>query len=89
MKRRIFLASLTAALLCGTALGQEAPSDGVGRITVEELKALLAGANPPFVIDVRSGPGRVVKGAVVIPPDQVESRLSEGPRDREVVTYCA
>lgn len=89
MKRRIFLASLIAALLCATALAQEAPSDGVGRIPVEELKALLAGANPPFVIDVRSGPGRVVKGAVVIPLDQIESRLSEVPRDREVVTYCA
>ncbi|HLM56344.1 MAG TPA: hypothetical protein VK422_09535 [Pyrinomonadaceae bacterium] len=89
MKRRIFLAFLAAALLCGTALAQEAPSDGVGRVTVEELKALLAGANPPFVIDVRSGPGRVVKGAVVIPVDQVESRLSEVPRDREVITYCA
>ena len=89
MKRRIFLASLIAALLCGTALAQETPSDGVGRITVEELKALLAGANPPFVIDVRMAPGRIMKGAVLIPVDQIESRLSEVPRDREVVTYCA
>jgi hypothetical protein len=92
MKRRIFLASLAVALLCATALAQGAPqahADGVGRVTVEELKTLLASANPPFLIDVRSGPGRVVKGAVIIPVDQIESRLSEIPRDREVITYCA
>jgi hypothetical protein len=89
MKRRIFLASLAAALMCATATAQETPSDGVGRVTVEELKALLASANPPFVIDVRSGPGRIVKGAAHIPVDQIEARLSEIPRDREVVTYCA
>ena len=89
MKRRIFLASLIAALLCASAPAQEAPADGVGRITVEELKALLADAKPPFVIDVRSGPGRLVKGAVNIPVDQIESRLSEIPLDREVITYCS
>ena len=89
MKRRILLASLAIFLCAAAARAQEAPSDGVGRITVEELKALLASEKPPFVIDVRSGPGRVVKGAVVIPVEQIESRLSEIPRDREVVTYCA
>ena len=90
MKRRIFLTSL-AIFLCAaaTARAQEATSDGVGRITVEELKALLASGTPPVVIDVRPGAARLIKGAVNIPGGDIESRLSEIPRDREIVTYCA
>ncbi len=91
MKRRIFLAALAAALLCGAAAAQgpQGPSDGVGRIPIEEFKALLASDRPPLVIDVRPGAARVIKGAVNITIDELESRLSEIPRDREVVTYCS
>lgn len=65
----------------------------VPRITVEELKAKLAKNAPVFIIDSRS-PGSYdnseikIKGAVRIPMDEVESRLSEIPRDREIVVYC-
>ncbi len=92
MKRRVLLASL-AILLCAaaTARAQEASSDGVGRVTVEEFKALLASNAPPFVIDVRPGAARLIKGAVNITLDEMDSgaRLAEIPRDREIVTYCA
>lgn len=90
MKRRIFLTALAAAaLLCGApARAQESP-EGVGRVTVEELKELMASANPPVVVDVRSTARRVIKGALNITGDQMESRLSELPRDREIITYCA
>ena len=90
MKRRIFLAAvLTTAVLCGAAARAQGPPDGVGRVTVEELKALLASANPPVVIDVRSGARRVIKGALNITVDGIDARLSELPRDREIVFYCA
>ena len=65
----------------------------VPRITVEELKARLAKNAPVFIIDSRS-PGSYdsseikIKGAVRIPMDEVEARLSEIPRDREIVVYC-
>ena len=65
----------------------------VPRITVEELKARLAKNAPVFIIDSRS-PGSYdnseikIKGAVRIPMDEIESRLSEIPRDREIVVYC-
>ena len=88
MKRRILLASL-AVLLCAAGAAGAQESDGVGRITVEELKTLLASGTPPFVIDVRPGAARLIKGAANIPGGDIESRLSEIPRDREVVTYCA
>lgn len=65
----------------------------VPRITVEELKEKLAKNAPVFIIDSRSqgsydGSEIKIKGAVRIPADEIESRLSEIPRDREVVIYC-
>lgn len=89
MKRRIFLAALAAALLCGPAARAQETTDGVGRVTVEELKRLMASPQPPVVVDVRSAARRVIKGALNITNEQIESRLSELPRDREIITYCA
>ncbi len=82
-------ALLGAALAEGAAAQTAAPSDGVERVTLEEFKALLAGKTPPVVIDVRAGATEKIRGAVNIPLGEIESRLGEIPRDREVVTYCA
>jgi 3-mercaptopyruvate sulfurtransferase SseA len=65
----------------------------VPRITVEELKEKLAKNAPVFIIDSRSqgsydGSEIKIKGAVRIPMDEVESRLSEIPHDRQIVVYC-
>jgi hypothetical protein len=64
-----------------------------GRITVEELKAKIAKNEPVVIIDSRSqgsydGSETKIKGAIRIPLDQVESRLKEIPRDKEIVVYC-
>ena len=65
----------------------------IARITVDELKDKLAKNAPVFIIDSRSqgsydGSEIKIKGAVRIPADEIESRLSEIPRDREIVVYC-
>ena len=65
----------------------------VARITVDELKEKLAKNAPVFIIDSRSqgsydGSEIKIIGAVRIPADEIESRLSEIPRDREIVVYC-
>ena len=65
----------------------------VPRITVDELKEKLAKNAPVFIIDSRSQGSYdnseiKIKGAVRIPADEIESRLSEIPRDREIVVYC-
>lgn len=93
MRRRIFLALLMSIALSGAwavaqegAQPQQVPPD---RISLEEFKASLAGKNPVFVLDVRYGVDRKIKGATHITLDQLESRLSELPRDREIVTYCS
>ena len=95
MNRRKFFPTLAAlALLCAAqgpsaAQGPAAPSDGVGRVSVDDLRALLASGRPVLGLDVRGGATEGIKGAVNIPLDQVEARASEIPQDREVVTYCA
>jgi hypothetical protein len=102
MKRRVLLALMLAcAALSGSAtaraqsssggaaqgvgVAQEVPAD---RVTLEEFKRLRA-EGKVFVLDVRYQIYTKIKGASHIPLDQLEARLSELPRDREIVTYCS
>ena len=93
MKGRIVLAVLLSVVAFGAvsarAFAQEAtqqvPPD---RVSLEEFKALRA-EGKIFVLDVRVGATTKIKGAAYIPLDQLEARLSELPRDREIVTYCS
>jgi rhodanese-related sulfurtransferase len=64
---------------------QPPPAD---RIAVEEFKR-LRDAGKVYVLDVRYSIETKIKGAAHVPLDQLESRLSELPRDREIVTYCS
>jgi len=61
------------------------------RLTVTELRAALAGENPPVVLDVRN-PGEVAAGtidkAMHIPLAQLPTRIGEVPTDRPVVASC-
>ena len=59
-------------------------------ISPDELRAALAGPNPPMVIDVRGAEAfraGHIAGAVHIPADEIERSLDRIPRDRPVVTY--
>ncbi|HEX8291395.1 MAG TPA: rhodanese-like domain-containing protein [Pyrinomonadaceae bacterium] len=91
MKRRLFLvillacAALTPARAAAQGQPQEATPD---RITVEEFKALRA-AGRVSTLDVRYQIDKKIRGALHVPLDQLESRLAELPRDREVVAYCS
>jgi hypothetical protein len=92
MKRRLFLVTLLmlAAPVAARASAQaqtpqETPPD---RITLEEFTRLRA-ANQVLVLDMRYQIDRKIKGARHIPLDQLEARLAELPRDREIVTYCS
>lgn len=92
MKRRIFLALLMSIGLAGAsrALAQDAAPQAVpsDRITLEEFKTLRAD-DKILTLDVRIGATTKIKGATYIPLDQLETRLSELPLDREIVTYCS
>jgi hypothetical protein len=90
--RRSVLLLLSAAVLLGWAAAAraqgaaQAPPD---RVSVEELKRMLAEGRPVLVLDVRGRAESLIKGARHVPLDQLEARLGELPRGREIVTYCA
>ena len=68
-----------------------APSDGVKRITTIELRDALQNGTA-IVIDVRGDDPykqNHIKGSISIPFAQIQSRLSELPRDKMIVTYCS
>jgi hypothetical protein len=69
----------------------KAPADGVRRVTLVELKDLLA-KNEAVVIDVRneeSFKASHIKGSKLIPEAEVAKRSDELPKDKLIVTYCA
>ena len=95
MKRRIALAVLLSIFAVGSMSARAsaqtqsaAPQAPPDRVTLEEFKALRA-EGKILVLDVRVGAATKIKGATYLPLDQLESRLGELPRDREIVTYCS
>jgi len=60
-------------------------------LQVKDAATLLAGPNPPLLLDVRE-PWEVetaaVAGAVCIPMGEVPARLAELDRDRPVLVLC-
>jgi rhodanese-related sulfurtransferase len=63
----------------------------IREITPTELQELLAGANPPALIDVREeGEAAIcsIDGSTLIPMNTLPQRLQEIARDRPVALYC-
>jgi membrane protein DedA with SNARE-associated domain len=65
----------------------------LARVSVDELTSLLASAEPPLVVDVRTRGGvwldpRRIPGAVRMAFEDIGERLGALPRAREVVLYC-
>ena len=60
-------------------------------ITPTELREMLAGQNPPLLVDVRE-PVEAniaqIAGSLLIPMNSLPQRLQEIPRDRAVALYC-
>ena len=70
---------------------QQTVNDGARRVTVAELKDLLA-KNEAVVIDVRNQASYDIghiKGARLIPEAEVASHAAELPKDKLIVTYCS
>ena len=68
--------------------------DHDARIDLQALKRRLDRSEPLTLLDVRQTAQvdqdrRTLPGALWIPPDELERRLAELPREREVIAYCA
>ena len=69
----------------------QAAGDGARRVTVAELKDLLA-KDEAVVIDVRnqtSFDAGHIRGARLIPENEVVGHSDELPRNKLIVTYCS
>jgi rhodanese-related sulfurtransferase len=82
-------------VLCRDAAGRRGVVDPEGqevRIDIEQAREKLE-SGEAVVLDVVQ-PGAwdrmdgVVKGAVRIPPEEIEQRFQELPRDLGIVAYC-
>jgi adenylyltransferase/sulfurtransferase len=77
-----------APTLCPTQpLMSETPLE----VTVEEAQRLLAGPNPPLLIDVREMDEYAVcriEGSRLIPMNSIPTRLAEVPQDVPVLVQC-
>lgn len=79
---------------CGLGRGEErreaAAAGALEEIAPAELKALLAGKNPPLVVDVREPHEYEIvnMGARLIPLGSIPERMNELPLDREIVVHC-
>jgi membrane protein DedA with SNARE-associated domain len=66
----------------------------LARITVAELqRSLLEDQPPPLVVDVRSRAGhtydpRRIPGALRMALDELDEKIGELPRDRDIILYC-
>jgi NADPH-dependent 2,4-dienoyl-CoA reductase/sulfur reductase-like enzyme/rhodanese-related sulfurtransferase len=60
-------------------------------VTPAQLKAELAGSAPPLVLDVRTqkehGAGHI-RGSLLMPVDELRSKLGALPRNRRIVIHC-
>ena len=67
------------------------PTDGIRRITVSELRDLVA-KNQAFIVDVRDDASFKkghIRGAKLIPVADVLNHTGELPKDKLIVTYCS
>src|SRR2546421_3497956 len=65
----------------------------MARITVDELRSLMQAPDKPLLVDLRGATerlsdGRSIPGARAINLAEVERRIGEFPKDREIVFYC-
>lgn len=72
---------------------EDAEYADVERITVDELKAKIARNEALSIIDDRSegsydASETQIKGSIRMTVDEIQARIKEIPRDREIITYC-
>ena len=63
------------------------------RISADELSALIDEGKSPVIVDVRTAGARMadprrIPGAVVMTVDEVDQKVTELPREREIILYC-
>ena len=89
----VFLVSISVMMMACATWTMSTMSEGVPRMTKDELKALLDGPDLT-IIDVRhdqdwKGSDVKIKGAVREDPNDVKSWVDKYAKDRLIILYCA
>jgi rhodanese-related sulfurtransferase len=86
------LAVIVAVVAVGASLQLERSQPPVyGDLTVQQSAELIKAKPELFILDVRTREeydAGHLKGAVLVPVTELEGRLGELPRDREMLVYC-
>jgi len=66
----------------------------MARITVSELHQMLDAGNAPLTFDLRSNAAveedpSLIQGAIHLSLEDIEKRLDDFPRDRDIIVYCS
>lgn len=87
----MLLAVVPPVMNASTHVETTQAKDGVRRIRVAELRKLLKDGKA-ILVDVRTERAYRaghIKGAILIPVDEIENRINELPKDKLIATYCA
>jgi hypothetical protein len=73
--------------------GQSSARSDVSKVTVAQVKEWMESGQPLMILDSRSGHAweegtTKARGALRVPPDDVEPHLSEIPRNERILVYC-
>lgn len=65
----------------------------LARISIDELQGLIETGESPLIVDVRTrskhlGAPHRIPGAIRMTLEEIDDKLSDLPRDREVILYC-
>jgi rhodanese-related sulfurtransferase len=92
----IFTSSTMAQTKSAKAAAPAAPKKeitdkDVPHLSVDELILAMANKKPVVIIDVRhkGDYSHKIKGALQIPLDEIDARMKEIPRNKEIILYCA
>ncbi|NVN99987.1 MAG: rhodanese-like domain-containing protein [Geobacteraceae bacterium] len=85
---RAFIAAVALFIFTVTAFAAIGAKD----ITSQEANSLISKNKNVYILDVRTQQERqqgYIAGSVLIPIDTLERRISEIPKNRPVIVYCA
>lgn len=66
----------------------------MARITASELRGMLQSGQAPAIFDLRSSAAveedpLFIQGAIHVGVEEIDARLSEFPKDRDIIVYCS
>jgi 3-mercaptopyruvate sulfurtransferase SseA len=90
----LVLGAVFTLFTTGAVADGDDQSDGIPRITVDELKSKMDNQDNIVILDVRNAEAYAesdtkIKGAIRMPLEEIEERYGEIPKNAEIIIYCS